>query len=190
MRKKRTFIVIFFWCYPMFVHRTQSAYTSSISWNYHMNGFAFILVRCTKIVEFFLFLTFIANWNRTPQSIARQPAQKCCSKRITRNLAHLQAHEVSEASECWTCSNAPTKIPAGNLCVSQQQKLSFLSIETKRWINFWHFEFYCDFFSLSPIFKMQIMNSEHNQNVLTNDSDGIGVQKLAESKNGSKEAYG
>lgn len=45
-------------------------------------------------------------------------AQKCCSECIERDLAHLQAHKVSEASESWTCSNASTEIPIGNLCVS------------------------------------------------------------------------
>lgn len=87
-----------------------------------MNGF--IHIQCTKIVYFFFlfFTNFITNWNRTPEPIAWQPAQKCCSKCIARNLAHLQAHEVSEASESWTCSNASTEIPTGNLCVSQQQK--------------------------------------------------------------------
>lgn len=124
-----------------------------ITWMDSHIQITFIHIRCTKIVDFFI-LTFIANWNRTPQPIAWQPAQKCCSKCITRNLAHLQAHEVSEASESWTCSNTPTKVPAGNLCVSQQQQnYHFL----KSWEYFWNFDFHCDFCSLFfPFLKCKL----------------------------------
>lgn len=45
-------------------------------------------------------------------------AQKCCGECIEGNLAHLQAYEVSEASESGTSSNASEEIPVGNLCVS------------------------------------------------------------------------
>lgn len=106
-------------CYSMFSYWMQSKYTYTISKNYHMNRFVHLYIRI-KIVNFLLFYIYCKLKSNT-RTNCMTTAQKCCCKCIERNLAHLQAHEVSEASESWTCSNAPTKIPIGNLCVSQQQ---------------------------------------------------------------------
>lgn len=48
-------------------------------------------------------------------------AQKCGSQRTPRDMAHLQAHKVSEASKSWTGANTSKEIPAGYLCVSPLQ---------------------------------------------------------------------
>lgn len=117
-----------------------------------------------KSLIFFLSYFYHKLKSNTSEPIAWQPAQKCCSKCITRNLAHLQAHEVSEASESWTCSNTPTKIPTGNLCVSQQRKIIFSSIERKR-KTFGISNFIVIFFSLSLFHsrfqkcKLKILNA-------------------------------
>lgn len=46
------------------------------------------------------------------------PAQKRGSKRASRDMAHLQAHEVSEAGEPRTSANTSEEIPVSHLRVS------------------------------------------------------------------------
>lgn len=53
-------------------------------------------------------------------------AQKCSSKCTERNLAHLQAYEVSEAGQSRTSSSPSEEISVGNLCVSK--KLQYFNI--------------------------------------------------------------
>lgn len=44
--------------------------------------------------------------------------KKRSGQRFTGNVAHLQAHEAGETSECRPRTHAPTQVPTRYICVS------------------------------------------------------------------------
>lgn len=86
--------------------------------NHHFNALSYI-----KSHDSSLFLHIILLLHKLFNRNCIMSAQKCCGECVEGNLAHLQAHEVSEACKSRTSSNAPEEISVGNLCVSTENPI-------------------------------------------------------------------